>query len=299
MTDQITSQETGPGTGSGTGPSAATGPGLGKVLAYCRLSSVEQENMFGGAVQEAAIRQYCSDHGLPDPDIRHETMSGTKKCRPILDAIYREAEQIIQAGGRVHLVFKCLDRIGREMTVVESYIVRAFAMGLELHSCESAEQNYVRKDSAQDSMTKFFRRVIFAMAEFDKERLYERMNSGKKEKARSGGFAGGRPPLGYIIVEKELAVDQSKTQMLTKFFELVDLGLGDVEVAETMKREFPAVEIWVKDKSKPKYLVWGRKAVGRIKANRRLYEGGRFLDGNDQEHMRPDLVILNKTPVLA
>jgi putative DNA-invertase from lambdoid prophage Rac len=54
----------------------------------------------------------------------------------------------------------------------------------------------------KDGVGRLFFTILAAMAEFERSRIAERVNAGKEAKRAAGGFAGGKPPFGYIVEGK-------------------------------------------------------------------------------------------------
>jgi site-specific DNA recombinase len=54
--------------------------------------------------------------------------------------------------------------------------------------------------------------------------IASRLSSGRKTKARQGGYAGGKAPIGYKVerVDKALALDEEKASTVRRVFELRD-----------------------------------------------------------------------------
>jgi DNA invertase Pin-like site-specific DNA recombinase len=259
---------------------------------YVRVSSTDQEDKLGPVVQQNEIVIRAKELGLPDPDIRHETKTGTTRERPVLKKIFQDCKEVTDSGGQAHIIFKCMDRFSRELVDMELLLVEAWDAGAKVHSCVHGEEPYLDRASCDDPTVVLIRQILSAFVQYERAKLHGRMESGRVEKSKKGGFIGGKPPFGYRIVEKDLVPDVAKVAVIKRLFMLVDAKHSDEYVAEQMKREFPEVETWVKDKTKPKYLVWREEAVIRIKEKRRLYAEGYFKDSAGDEHVRTDLVIL-------
>ena len=61
----------------------------------------------------------------------------------------------------------------------------------------------------EDPTQKLLLTMVAAFAEFEKSLITSRLSSGRKTKARQGGYAGGKAPIGYKAVsgDKTLIVD--------------------------------------------------------------------------------------------
>ena len=262
------------------------------VIGYIRVSSTDQEDKLGPIIQQKAISSRAKDLGLPEPDMRYEVKTGTDKERKVLQQIFADCKVATEAGGEAHIIFKCMDRFSRELIDMELLLIDAWTSGAKVHSCEVGEEPYLDQATCKDPVVVLIRQILSAVAQFERAKLHGRLESGRGEKSRKGGFIGGKPPFGYRIVEKDLVPDVAKVAVIKRLFELIDAGNSDWTTANILKGEYPKVETWVKDKSKPKYLVWREEAVVRIKEKRRLYADGYFKDSAGDEHVLPDLAIL-------
>jgi DNA invertase Pin-like site-specific DNA recombinase len=66
--------------------------------------------------------------------------------------------------------------------------------------------------------------MVAAFAEFERSLITTRLSSGRKTKARQGGYAGGKAPIGYKETRgtKALVVDEEKVATVRRVFELRD-----------------------------------------------------------------------------
>lgn len=80
----------------------------------------------------------------------------------------------------------------------------------------------------QDPANILFRQIIGAFAQFEKSRIAERMTDGRKQKARTGGYAGGRAAIGYRARKGAgiLELDEEKAGTVLRVFELRDENPG-------------------------------------------------------------------------
>jgi len=66
--------------------------------------------------------------------------------------------------------------------------------------------------------------MVAAFAEFEKSLISSRLSAGRKTKARQGGYAGGKAPIGYRAErgDKALQLDEEKVAVVKRVFELRD-----------------------------------------------------------------------------
>ena len=172
------------------------------------------EDSFGLETQRNAIMKYCNDKGLELGQIYEDpALSGSLEAleRPGLRGVL----EAVQEGDKV--IVARLDRIARDARLslcVEFEIRRA---GAELISIS---EPYRWEDPTQ----KLLLNIIVCFGEFEKSLITSRLSSGRKTKARQGGYAGGKAPIGYTAERghKALILDEEKASTVRRVFELRD-----------------------------------------------------------------------------
>jgi DNA invertase Pin-like site-specific DNA recombinase len=73
-----------------------------------------------------------------------------------------------------------------------------------------------------DPTQKLLLNIIMSFAEFERSLITSRLSGGRKTKARQGGYAGGKAPIGYRSKrgDKTLTLDEEKTSTVKRVFEL-------------------------------------------------------------------------------
>jgi len=74
----------------------------------------------------------------------------------------------------------------------------------------------------EDPTQKLLLTMVAAFAEFEKSLITSRLSSGRKTKARQGGYSGGKAPIGYKAERghKALILDEKKATVVRRVFEL-------------------------------------------------------------------------------
>lgn len=203
-----------------------------KTVGYLRVSTEGQtgEDKFGLAEQKESIERYAKSNGFElvewysDPGVSGSTIS-----RPGLDQMIKDSEsKRFQA-----VIVAKMDRIARDLMFqlfIEKDLLKS---DVELISVSEPFRG-------QDPSSVLFRQIIGAFAQFEKARISERLSGGRKQKAKTGGYAGGKAPIGYVSQRgnKVLTVDNKKADTVRRVLELSrkrSLSLDDI--AEVLNSE--------------------------------------------------------------
>jgi len=186
------------------------------AVGYVRVSTEGQNggDSFGLETQKDTITKYCAANCLELVQIFDDpALSGSLPAlerpglRAMLDAV-KEGDKVIVTR---------LDRIARDLYLslwVEKEIRK---VGAELISIS---EPYRWNDPTQ----KLLLNIIMSFAEFERSLITSRLSSGRKTKARQGGYAGGKAPIGYKAErgDKALTLDEEKASTVRRVFELRD-----------------------------------------------------------------------------
>jgi site-specific DNA recombinase len=253
--------------------------------AYCRISTTRQEDGYGIDVQQAAVERYAQDLDL-DPATSHtETGSGeSMKERTVL----QEMLQVLAAGD--HLIIYRLDRLSRSLMDLEWLLgLLIEERGVVVHSCQASERDWLDPARFNDPQTRMMRRIMGAIVEYDRSLVIQRMQSGVKAKAASGGFTGGKPPFGYRIVDNDrLEPDPAKVDCVRAVVTLHRGGCSSEQVRQQLLANWHHVKAYGKDTP----IVWSEKAVSRVLALIPLYTKGEYRARTGEDTVqRPELII--------
>ena len=151
---------------------------------YCRVSTDPQEDNTSLDEQEAAGRAYCVEHGLIVGMVHRETFSGylyrERKKLSVMRERYREGK--IQG-----VVIRTLDRLSRSQTHVAILMEEMEHYKVTLYS--------VKEVIDDTPMGKFARMVLAFVAEMEREKIMDRMTTGKMNKAHQGKVVSGNKAL--------------------------------------------------------------------------------------------------------
>jgi DNA invertase Pin-like site-specific DNA recombinase len=172
----------------------------GRVFAYCRVSSEEQVEGQSLQVQEQQLRGWAMQHGRPIEAVVIEPgVSGgiPFNQRPEGTKLWDDLRQ-----GDV-LVAAKLDRMFRSasdcLAVVEAFKTRGVSLYL-------LDLNGGADDVSGNGIARLFLTIVSAFAEFERDRIGERIRATKRAQKARGEYLGGRAPYGYSYdAERKLA----------------------------------------------------------------------------------------------
>lgn len=229
-----------------------------RAVGYVRVSTGNQNggDSYGLEVQRDSIRRYCQANNLELAEIYEDpALSG---CLPPLERPgLKAALEALKTGDK--FVVPRLDRLARDTMLnlwLEKEIRKA---GAEL---VSVSEPYRWDDPTQ----KLLLTMVAAFAEFERSLISSRLSAGRKTKARNGGYAGGKAPLGYKALKgsKSLALDEEKVELIRKVFQMRDSGACMQKIADALNNEGLTT---AQGKS------FQRMQVKRILDRRAVYEG--------------------------
>ena len=184
-----------------------------RAVAYCRVSTAGQvgEDKFGIESQREMIREYCDRNGIEIVNwYIDEGISGAEKKRP---ALSRLLEGEVTNPPTQYVVVAKADRLARDINLYYGFKAKLQELNLEIIS--------VKEDwSAQDKLTAMILENFMAVvAEIEKENIKVRMSGGRKQKAKHGGYAGGKAPMGYKVVNGALVINEEEAPTVRYIFE--------------------------------------------------------------------------------
>jgi len=177
------------------------------VDGYCRVSTDPQENNSSLDEQEAAIREYCEEHGYIIGKIWREVASGYQ---------YRERKDLTEMRQRYRegkiqgVVIRTLDRLSRNQTHVAVLMEEMEYHGVTLHGV---------KEAIDDSpIGKFVTAALALVAEMEREKIMDRTNTGRINKAKEGNV----PPVGRVPYGRRWVFTQVNDKLVHDHIELVE-----------------------------------------------------------------------------
>lgn len=184
-----------------------------RVVGYLRVSTDRQaESGYGLDVQRAAIRGWCraGGHRLIGFTV-DDGVSGAADPAERL-GLAQAISELVTGRATAIVVYK-LDRLARDLVMQEQLLAEVRRAGGRLHSCAAGEDAFL-EDDPHDPTRALIRHVLGAVSQYERSMIRLRMSAGKTRKAAAGGYAGGRPPYGWVAMGRELVPDPAEQKVI-------------------------------------------------------------------------------------
>ncbi len=184
------------------------------TVAYLRVSTQDQagEDRYGLPAQKQDIASYAQAQGFQvEKWYIDEGVSGGTLDRPGLQQLMKDASD---GGFKTVLVAK-MDRVARDLYVSLFVEKELLVSGVEIISVTEPM-------SGKDPMNIAFRQLMAVFAELERNMITMRMSGGRRQKALTGGYAGGGAAIGYRAQrgKKVLELDREKAPTVKRVFQL-------------------------------------------------------------------------------
>ena len=200
----------------------------------CARYSTENQDADSIDVQVGKCTQYCNQHGLPILGVfADEAISGMKESRPQLDAMLSQ----LRLGLADTVVCYDQSRLFRKMTAWFDLREQLAGMGVSIISVTQPMVGGDLRDPtnflAEGSMALF--NQIWVLQ--SRQKVMEKM----QYMARNGQHTGGKPPLGYQVVElggvKRLAILPPEAEVVKRIFAEYDGGKSYHDIIAGLNRD--------------------------------------------------------------
>ena len=198
-----------------------------KLAGYCRVSTENQKEEGTIVLQERALEEYCRAEGHELVALyKDEGVSGDQQSRPGLSKMFDFLECSVGIGGVV--IYK-LDRLARDLYMQEHIIRQLEQLGLTLISTKEPDLG------STDPMRIAFRQFQGIIAQLENTMITWRLSSGRLNKARKGGYAGGRSAYGYqVTADKDLAINPEQAAVVASILRMRRRKLSYHEIARRL-----------------------------------------------------------------
>lgn len=188
-----------------------------RVVGYCRVSTKNQtgEDKYGIRSQKKDIMEFCEKNGYDIIEwFIDEAVSGAKddtdrpELRKILNGEFKEPP--IYA-----VVVAKSDRLARD---IEKYYGFKYLLKRNKIEVISISEDF----GSAGLYAPIYEAVTAVFAQMERQFINARMSGGRAIKAAKGGYAGGRPPFGYMVDknEKNLVINEKEAKVVKRIFEL-------------------------------------------------------------------------------
>lgn len=196
-----------------------------RAVGYIRVSTLGQvgENRFGMDEQRDLIQKYCDEHGLKLMGWYIDSgVSGTVESRPAMDALIYGT---LKNPAINYVVCAKSDRMARDIKLYYYYLMLLEKKGIELIS---ATEEVVNDSSGMGGI---YKSLMLFVAEQERKNITMRTSGGRNQKAKNGGFSGGRTPFGYKSDYGELVIVPEEAEIVKKTFFLYSRGMSAYAIA--------------------------------------------------------------------
>src|SRR5918993_3306039 len=204
--------------------------GSERAVLYCRVSGEDQRKKgYSLADQLDTLRRWCSENGYEIVDeVEDSGFSGAYLERPGLDRI----REMVAGGGVDAVVVLFRDRIARGV------YAQLLSEEFRDHGARLVALNSRGDDSPDGELGD---NILDVIAAWERKKIAERMNRGKRRKAREGKIvAGPRPNFGFRFNEERdgYLIDEERMAIIRRIFRMVGSeSLALNRVRHTLERE--------------------------------------------------------------
>ncbi|MCC2250022.1 recombinase family protein [Virgibacillus sp. AGTR] len=238
-----------------------------RTALYIRVSTREQLDGFSISAQKRQLTAYCESQGWEIMGYYVEEGASAKNTnRPELKRMITHIENdLIDCV----LVYK-LDRLTR--SVLDLYnLLQKF----EENNCKfkSATEVY----DTTSAIGRMFITLVASFAQFERERLGERVSMGMEQMTREGKWKGGTVGYGHNKIDGNFVIVEHEASILKDMYEWYLSGLSDRSIAiklNEMGLETRTGAEW--DERKVKYVLTNKKNVGTLQYGVRVNQDKSF-----------------------
>ena len=203
---------------------------VNNVVAYTRVSTDGQvgDDKFGLEAQRQQIEDYCKLMGLNIVRWYDDEGESGAKRRPGFEEIIYGSESNPPIQG---VVVAKSDRVARDLNIYFYYYSKLL-MEKDMLLIS------VQEDFGQfGAFSGVIRAFVATMAQMERDSITARTSAGRKVKAQKGGYAGGKAPTGYKVVNGKLAINEKEAKLVRRVFELRKAGTVLLKIVDIVNEE--------------------------------------------------------------
>lgn len=239
------------------------------VIGYTRVSTDGQvgEDKFGLEEQKNQILDYCVRNDMEVVRwFTDEGESGAKERPGFDEIIYGEVwnppyEAVVVAKS---------DRVARDINVYYYYKMMLRKKDVQLIS--------VAEDFGQFGVfANMLEAFTLCVAEMERENITKRTSGGRRQKAKRGGYSGGKPPMGYKAENGKLVINPTEAEVVRFVFAEREAGNTMLGIVDKLNKSN------FKSRSGRPFAL---SSVQRILNNENTYRGLYRYGGKDSEWIK-------------
>jgi len=246
---------------------------MAKAVGYVRVSTEEQTEGYGLEIQKKAIKDYAKKNKLELIEIFEDAgISGANGFdkRAGLKALF----DFVSHNDIDYVIVHKYDRLSRDL-FLQLFIEKELKK-LNVKIISITEEHL----SNDDYVSNMMRQLIGAFAEFEKNRIAERLFSGRKHKAKTEKtYASSYFPYGYT---NDGQIDIQQAEIVRKVFEMYSQNYSLQDIADWLNKQ----EIKTKRGGE-----WSRQTVKNLLSNK-LYIG--VVKWGEVEEKRQEFQIVDE-----
>jgi len=188
------------------------------AVGYIRVSTEGQvgDDKFGIDSQKQSILLYANENGYNVVAwFIDKAVSGVKDSRPELDKILY-GDDVTNPPYEAVIVAKS-DRMARDIKLYFYYLYTLEKKNIKLLSVSEQFDD-------DNGLSGIYRSIMLFVAEQERKNIAMRTSSGRRVKAKAGGYSGGRSPYGYTVEKGQLVINEQEVPIVRMVFEGLDAG---------------------------------------------------------------------------
>lgn len=202
-----------------------------RAVGYIRVSTLGQTraDRYGMEEQRDMITKYCDEHGLYIVGWYVDAgESGVKESRPALDSLLFGT---LKNPAINYVICAKSDRMARDIKLYYYYLMLLEKKGIELIS---ATEEIVNDSSGMGAI---YKSLMLFVAEQERKNITMRTSGGRSQKAKAGGYSGGRVPFGYKSVAGRLIIEPREADIVRQIYFLYSRGMAASAIAQYLNHQ--------------------------------------------------------------
>lgn len=200
-----------------------------KIVAYCRVSTADQDARDTQEAQRNAINRYCLSNGVVLDEWLEEQESTLNPDRPE----FQRLMDGLRSGEVGTVIVSAIDRFSRDQIETLQAMELMKKLGASFHSL--AESIHI-VNGKSDQNTDLAISLMSMIAKNERETIRIRTMSGKARKVKKGQWVTGQAPFGYELDRqtKILKLNEAEAALVNQIFNLRLNGVGTLRIVKQL-----------------------------------------------------------------